>query len=144
MITKTLPDKWVRKAVYDNVNGVTVGGVPIPVYDYRSGTNYPTHYILLAGQANDSVEFSLCEYRWNHTLNIECYTRNPSSANPGSRLGADEIAEMVLANLQNLTLDPASGLRIVRYNVFLLTDFYEDDGQFVVASKIVQLNATIN
>lgn len=144
MIPKPLPDKWVRKAVYDNVNGGTVDGEPIPVYDYRTGTNYPFEYILLAGQANDAEEPSFCEYRWNHTLNIECYTRRPSAGNPGSRLKCDQIAEMVLANLQGLQLDPASGLQIVRYNVILLTDFYEDDGQFIVASKIVQLNCVIN
>lgn len=144
MITKAIPDKWVRKAVYDNVNGVTVGGEPIPVYDYRTGESYPTEYILLAGQFNDPQETSLCEDRWEHSLNIECYTRFPSKGNPGSRLKVDEISEMVLANIQNLQLDPASGLVIVRYNVTLLSDFYEDDGQFVVASKIIQLNAIIN
>lgn len=144
MITKTLPDKWVRKAVYDAVNGGLVDGQPIPVFDYRTGASFPTEYVLMAAQANESVENSLCEYRWQHTLNIECYSRILSSGNTGSRLKCDEIAEMVLTNLQGLQLDVASGLRIVRYNVFLLTDFYEDDGQFIVASKIVQLNATIN
>lgn len=144
MITIALPDKWVRKAVYDKVNNVNVGSNPIPCFDYRTGNTSPLAYILLGAQFNDSEEFSLCGYRWNHTMNIECYTRQPSGGNPGSRLGADEIAEMVLSQIQTLELDPASGLEIVRYNVTLLTDFYEDDGQYIVASKIVQLNATIN
>ncbi len=144
MINIAIPDRWVRKAVYDNVNGVAVDGTPIPCFDYRTGGRNPQEYILLGAQFNDSNEFSLCGYRWTHTMNIECYTRVPSSGNPGSRLKADLIAEMVLANMQTLQLDPASGLEIVRYNVTLLTDFYEDDGQFIVASKIVQLNATIN
>ena len=98
----------------------------------------------MAGQSNFSEQPSFCDYRWEHILNIECYSRTESAGNPGSRLFADEIAEMVLANIQNLQLDPASGLTIVRYNVTLLTDFYEDDGQFIVASKIVQLNCVIN
>ncbi len=144
MITKTLPDKWVRKAVYDRVDGQIVSGTAIRCYDYRTGNFNPIQYVLLGAQFNDSEEFSLCGYRWNHTMNIECYHRTASAGNPGSRLKADEIAEMVLSQIQTLQLDPASGLEIVRYNVTLLTDFYEDDGQFIVASKIVQLNATIN
>lgn len=144
MIPAPLPDKWVRKAVYDRVNNNLVGGNQIPVYDYRTGHDYPDEYILLAGQSNESAQPSFCDYRWQHTLNIECYTRYNSGGNPGSRLKCDEIAEMVLANIQNLELDVASTLKIVRYNVILLTDFYEDDGKQVVASKVVQLNATIN
>lgn len=144
MITKVLPDKWVRKAVYDRVNGQVVDGDPIPVYDYRTGDASPTKYVLLGAQANDYDPITLCDTRWEHVLNIECYTRRASGGNPGSRLLCDQIVEMVLLNLQNLQLDGASGLTIVRYNVTLLSDFYEDDGQFVVASKIVQLNATIN
>lgn len=144
MIAKALPDKWVRKAVYDRVNGQVVDGDPIPVYDYRSGQNRPSRYVIMAAQANDYDPFALCGKRWEHVLNIECYSRVPSSGNPGSRLACDDIVDMVLDNLQDLTLDVASGLTIVRYNVTLLSDFYEDDGQDIVASKIVQLNATIN
>ena len=114
MITHTIPDKWVRKAVYDNVNGVTVNGEPIPVYDYRTGHNNPMAYILIAERnLMTQNKFSLCEDTdGTHTLNIECYTRKPSSGNPGSRLLVDDIAQAVLANIQNLQLDPASGLRL--------------------------------
>lgn len=144
MIAKVLPDKWVRKAVFDLVNGIVVDGQTIPVFDYRTGGEYPLRYILMAGQSNVSNETTLCEYRWNHTLAIECHTRFPSGGNPGSRLSVDDIAEAVLSNIQTFQLDPVSGLEIVRYNVRLLTDFYADDGQFVVASKIIQLNCVIN
>ena len=35
-MVKSLPDKWIRKAISNKINNIVVDGVMIPCYDYLS------------------------------------------------------------------------------------------------------------
>lgn len=144
MITLALPDKWVRKAIYDLCNGQVVDGQAIPVFDYRTAGNFPDRYVRILDQSSQSAATTKCGWRWVNTTIIEAFYRYASGGNQGSRLAADDIAQMVLTQLQAYDLDPASNLNLVRYQVSTLTDFLDDDGRYITTSKILSLTSVIN
>jgi hypothetical protein len=113
-MNKTLPDKWVRKAVYDEVNNIVVSGKTIPCYDSRiTGRTIPQHYILMTTQTNLVDKANKCEYRWESSILLDIITTYKSSGNTGSRLLADNIADSVRNLTDSLTLGAGSGLSII-------------------------------
>jgi hypothetical protein len=141
MIAIDLPDKWVRKMVYDAIIALSPD---TPVYDSRTNADYPANYVLFSTQNNISDPTSKCGYRWNHTLQIDVYGRIAASGNPGSRVAADDLVQVVLNAISDLSFDPASGLHLVRYNVNTPFDSVIDDGSYMVTQKVIQLNCIIN
>lgn len=122
-MNKTLPDKWIRKAVYDAINNVVVDGNTIPCYDTRVTTNnIPQHYILMTTQSNSVDKNNKCEHFWDSDILLDIITTYDSAGNPGSRLLADNILDRVRQLTNNLTLDVASGLTIM----FNTQDFPND------------------
>lgn len=145
MINTPLPDKWVRKAIFDACNGMTVDGDTIPVFDMRvTQEPEPEKYILIRVQNNGSERASFCGYRWTHRVNIEAFTRTPANLNPGTRVAVDNIVDNILTALQGLGLDAGSGLTIKSSNFSTLGDFYEIDNGYAVAAKTVLLELEIN
>ena len=109
MITLPLPDKYIRKAIYDLCNGMVVNTETINVYDSRiTGRIIPKHYILMTTQTNTVNESSKCGYRWESSILLDIVTRYPATNNTGSRLLADDIANEVRNLLETkLTLEPS-------------------------------------
>jgi hypothetical protein len=113
-MNKTLPDKWVRKAVYDEVNNIVVSGKTIPCYDTRiTGRTIPQHYILMTTQTNLVDKANKCEWFWDSSILLDIITTYKSSGNTGSRLLADNIADAVRAKINNVALSVSSGLEII-------------------------------
>jgi len=113
-MNKTLPDKWIRKAVYTAINNIVVDGNTIPCYDTRVTSNIiPDHYILMTTQTNTVQKENKCENFWQSDIVLDIITSYDSTGNPGSRLLADNIMDSVRNLTKSLTLDVACGLTII-------------------------------
>lgn len=145
MIDLGLPDKWIRQALFNALDGQVVDGDPIPVFDSLATVDpEPSKYILLQVQSNVSTELTFCGYEWTHSATLEVFTRSLDNGNPGSRLAVNNIVDMLLSQVQNLTLDPGSNLNIHRITASLPGGFYEKDDGYVVAASTVLLQFRIN
>lgn len=128
-MNKALPNKWVRKAVYDLVNNIVVNGNTIKCYDTRvSGKSIPYHYILLTTQSNSVDKNNKCEDFWDSDILIDIVTTYKSAGNPGDRELADDILDSVRNLTKDIQLDALSGLDIftrtqrVEANISTITD----------------------
>ena len=88
------PDKFIRKAISDNINNIVVSGKIIPCYDSR-GTNAPSNYVLLTSQTKEVLKETKCEYEWETSTLIEIYTKVTSSGNTGSRVLLNDIEQAI-------------------------------------------------
>lgn len=113
-MNKSIPNKWVRKAVFSLVNNIVVNGNTIKCYDTRvTGRTIPQHYILLSTQSSDVIKANKCEYSWDSDILIDIVTTYKNKGNTGSRLLADDILDKVRDLTKDLQLDVSSGLNIV-------------------------------
>ena len=114
-MVKTLPDKYIRKAVFDVFSGTVVDGQIINVYDtrYTSNTTNKEGYILMTTQSNE-VLYNKCSDFWASDCLLEVCTLYRGVSNVGSRLFADNILDALRLALQaDLDLNFAvSGLTI--------------------------------
>jgi hypothetical protein len=117
---KTLPDKWIRKAIYDVINNISVvdemsGDVlVVKCYDSRvMADNDITQYVLMTTQTNTVDKSTKCGNRWESSILLDIVTTFNGAGNYGSRLLADNILDKVRALTDSLTLDVASGLEVV-------------------------------
>lgn len=117
---KTLPDKWIRKAIFDVVNNISVvdemsGDVlVVKCYDSRvMADNDVTQYVLMTTQTNTVDKSTKCGNRWESSILLDIVTTFNGAGNYGSRLLADNILDKVRSLTDSLTLDVASGLEVV-------------------------------
>jgi hypothetical protein len=117
---KTLPDKWIRKAIYDVINNISVvdemsGDVlVVKCYDSRvMADNDVTQYVLMTTQTNTVDKSTKCGNRWESSILLDIVTTFNGAGNYGSRLLADNILDKVRELTDSLTLDVASGLEVV-------------------------------
>lgn len=110
---KNLPNKWVRKAVYDAINNIEVDGYDIPCFDtYVSGANQPDYYTILSTQTSSVDKNNKCEWFWDSSITIEAVAYYPRPGNPGSKLLANNIIDEIRFQTNDLVLDTASDLEI--------------------------------
>lgn len=117
---KPLPDKYVRKAIYDLINDMIVDGVTVPCFDTRVyGNQNPQAYVLMTTQTNLENKANKCEHRWDSSILLDIVTRYSGTNNPGSRLLADNIVDQILTLTGDLQLDPVSNLSVfsLTYNL---------------------------
>ena len=143
-MNKNLPDKWIRKALYDNVNGITVDGETINVYDSRAGLNNPKVGVMIQTQQNEVIKDTKCDYRWRHTVLIECFDRISDVGNSGSRLLCDNVLEAVKNNVLGMTLDVGSGLEIIGETLTFPGDMNIADGSEILYRKFLRVLYLIN
>ena len=94
MAVNVSPDKFIRKAISDNINNIVVSGKIIPCYDSRA-TNAPSNYVLLTAQTKEVLKETKCEYEWGTSTLIEIYTKVSSSGNTGSRVLLNDIEQAI-------------------------------------------------
>ena len=114
-MNKTLPDSYIRKAIFDVFDGTIVDGKMINVYDtrYTSNTQELDGYVLMTTQSNE-VLYNKCSDFWVSDCLLEVCTIYRGTSNVGSRLFADNILNALrLALIPDLDLNFAvSGLTI--------------------------------
>lgn len=142
-MVKTLPDKYIRKAVFDAVNNITVDGETIFCYDMRLTGKGKDNYILLSTQINDVDKRTKCGNDWRSSILIEVYVRYKLTGNTGSRLLADNIMEEVKDLTDSLTLDVASDLDIVTQAQSFPSDLVSTTNNQIIVRKFMRIEFLI-
>ena len=92
----TNPDKFIRKAVHDQINGIVVNSKIINSYDSRvTGNAKKNEYVLFTVQTKEVDKSNKCSYRWDTSMLIEIYTKSSSAGNSGSRLLLNDIEQAI-------------------------------------------------
>ena len=135
-----LPDKWIRKAVFNAVNGITVNGEVIPCYDLQA-TNYDgDNYVIMSTQTASQKD-SKCGNGWDATILLDCVNR--SRKNAGSRLMADDIAQGVIDALDGLQLS-GTAIRISSMRLNAPNDLVTELPSEIITRKLLRYELTIN
>jgi hypothetical protein len=144
-MNKSLPDKWIRKAVYDAINNIVVDTFTIPCFDGRVvGNVIPDHFILLTTQTSDVDKANKTESRWESSILIDIVTTYKSTSNPGSRVLADNILDAVRNATNNLTLDASCGLIIRNRIQSFPNDIITVSQNENIFRKLMRIELTIN
>ena len=142
---KQLPDKYIRKAVFDAVNNLVVDTLTIPAFDSRvSGNVIPQHFILMTTQNNQVNQMTKCGDVWESSILIDIVTTYDGSGNPGSRLLADNILDAVRNATNNLVLDVSSGLVVQKQIQDFPNDIVTITENENIFRKLMRLELTIN
>lgn len=143
-MNKSLPDKWIRKAVFDLLDEIIVDTETIYVYDTRmTGAEQPDHYIIMSSQLNDVNKFNKCEYIWESEILLDIRTTYARPGNVGSRLLADNILDEVRNQVKDIQLDAGSGLKIINRILSFPSDINEIDDTEIVYRKFLRLTLQI-
>jgi hypothetical protein len=98
---ETNPDKYIRKAVFDLVNGIVVNGKTINCFDTRvTGNAAANQYVLLTAQTKEIDKSTKCGYDWITSLLIEIYTKSSANGNSGSRVLVNDIEQAIYTLLR--------------------------------------------
>lgn len=137
------PDKHIRKAVFDLIQGIVVDNVVIKCYDSRvTGNEKLTEYVLLTTQTKDLTKPNKCKYRWETSMLIEIYTRSTSAGNQGSRLFLNNIEEEVY-NLLLTDWDGNTGFDTLVKNVTFETQLETVTDTENIFRSFLRLNLTL-
>jgi hypothetical protein len=110
------PDKFIRKAVHDQINNIVVSGKTINSFDSRTTGNAKLlQYVLFTAQTKEVEKSTKCDYRWTTSLLIEIYTKTSSAGNSGSRVLLNDI-EQAIYTLLNPKLT-VSGFTTLTQNI---------------------------
>lgn len=139
-----LPDKWVRKAIFDALNGLVVDSLTINTYDSHTGVDSPNAYILMTTQTNNETGFSKCGSKYLSSILLDIVTRYEGAGNPGSRLLCDNIADSVRGLCDNLTLDVSSGVKIQTQTVSFPNDITTKTNMENVFRKLIRYEFLIS
>ena len=146
-MNKSLPDKHIRKAISDALNGLTIDGLIIPTFDTRvtraANADMPQHYILMTTQTNDVDKASKCEYFWDSSILLDIVTSYDLPGNPGSRVLADDILDAVRSATNNLVLSVASGLEIINQTPSFPNDISTITKKESIFRKLMRLELKI-
>ena len=134
------PDKFIRKAISDNINNIVVSGKTIPCYDSR-GTNAPSNYVLLTSQTKEVDKATKCGYRWETMLLIEIFTKVTSSGNTGSRVFLNDI-ESAIMTLLNPTIS-ISGFQTLTQNISYENQLETISDTEIIMRSFLRLNLVL-
>ena len=113
-MNKNLPNKWIRKAIFQAINNIVVDGKVVRCYDTNvSGVDVPNNYVILSTQSNIVEKANKCEYFWNSEILLDIVNIYESAGNMGDRLLTDNITDEVRKLTDALVLDSASNLSII-------------------------------
>ena len=142
---KQLPDKYIRKAIFNAVNNIVVDTLTIPAYDSRvSGNVIPQHFILMTTQTSQVNQMTKCGDVWESSILIDIVTTYDGSGNTGSRLLADNILDAVRSATNNLVLDVASGLVVQKQIQDFPNDIVTITENENIFRKLMRIELTIN
>ena len=134
------PDKFIRKAIFDNINNIVVSGKIIPCYDSRA-TNAPSNYVLLTAQTKEVLKETKCDYEWETSTLIEIYTKVTSSGNTGSRVLLNDI-EQAIYTLLNPKLT-VQGFTNITQNISFENSLETITDTEIIFRSFLRLNITL-
>ena len=108
---KKNPDKWIRQAVSNRVDGIVVSGATIYVVDTNyTGETQPRQYIALSTQTKRDDQIAKCGWEWECSILLDIVTRYIGTGNTGSRDFVNDIEEQVISLMNDLTIN--GGFRV--------------------------------
>lgn len=144
MIDLVLPDKYIRKALFTLIDGITVNTKTVNIYDTNiPGDTIPDQYVLMTTQTSDTEEGVKCGYRWNSSILLDVVTRYRSTGNTGSRLLADDIGEAI-RNLLESKLTLEGSLNVIDQKVNFLPDISSKTQSEIIFRKLIRIELLIN
>ena len=136
------PDKYIRKAVFDLVNGIVVNGKTVNCFDTRvTGNSAANQYVLLTNQTKEIDKSTKCGYDWNTSLLIEIYTKTSANGNSGSRLLVNDI-EQAIYTLIKPKITVANYINQTQ-NVTFETQLETITATEVILRSFIRLNLTL-
>lgn len=136
------PDKFIRKAVHDKINGIVVNTKTINSYDSRlTGNANKNEYILFTAQTKEVEKSTKCEYRWTTSLLIEIYTKSSSSGNSGSRVLLNDIEQAIYTLL--LPKITVNGFQTLTQNITFETQLETVTDTENIFRSFLRLNLTL-
>ena len=139
---KQLPDKWIRKAIFEAINNVTVDDKIIPCYDTMVVGQSNDYYVILSTQSNEVDRSLKCGYRWNSNIIIDI--TGVYDGNKSGRVKVDNILDKVRDLTKDLTLDVASGLEIIDVRQSFPSDIVSTRENKIIYRKLIRLELLIN
>jgi len=150
-MNKSLPDKWVRKAVFDAINNMSVydvlsdTNIDIPCYDSRQVSNGgEPYYVLMSTQTNSVDKTTKCENSYQSSILLDVVTSYTSAGNMGSRVLADNILDKARELTNALSLDVSSGLTILKQTEDFPNDLVSITPNENVFRKFMRIELFIN
>ena len=139
---KQLPDKWIRKAIFEAINDVTVDDKTIPCYDTMVVGQSNDYYVILSTQSNEVDRSLKCGYRWNSNIIID--VTGVYDGNKSGRVKVDNILDKVRDLTKDLALDVASGLEIIDVKQSFPSDIVSTRENKIIYRKLIRLELLIN
>ena len=94
------PNKYVRKAIYDAVNGT------YPCYDMQvTGDDNPTQYVIISTQDKEIDKATKCGDRWITYTLLDIVKIYNGAGNVGSRLVNDDMENTIMSLIANIEID---------------------------------------
>ena len=128
-------DKWVRKAIFDRINNITVNTETIPCYDIRA-TDYEGNFYTILSTQNKTDAPNKCGGGWNYFILIDIFTRYRK--NTGSRMMADDIEEEIITQLDGIQLDAGANRKINRVRITSEPDITDVTRSEIVHRKFLR------
>ena len=140
-----LPNKWLRKAIFDALDGLEVNREPINVYDTNVTSREDlAHYIVLSTQTATVTRSNSCKDLWNATIIIEAVTVEPNAGLGGSRVKLDNVTQLVYDRLTNLEFHEQAGLNFFSYRLDSKNTLSSTTNNKLINRNILQLTAVIH
>lgn len=135
-----LPNKHIRKAIYDVIHNMDVNGTTFPCYTEQTGTNSGNYYTLLSTQLN-TQESTKCGPGWINDTEIQVVVRVPK--NQGSKVLIDDAVDAVITELRDVQLAGASGMRINKRTVDVVQEFSDESATNITYRQIIRFQTHI-
>ncbi len=126
------PDKWIRKYFANTLNGLTVNGVNVPIYDTLSGAGKA--YIIMSTMAKEESNEVKCEMRWNCEITLDIVTIYDKK---GSRVLVDDISEAVVNNCEDISIE---NFTVLDYKREYPADISVNTGTQSIFRKLIKYN----
>lgn len=136
-----LPDKHIRKEIYDRIHNMEVDGVTFKCYNQRTVAKNDKQYFLVTTQLNQPNR-SKCGRGWFNSTEIQVVVRKPK--NFGSVLLLDNAVDSVLTELESFSLPISSGMKISEDDVSVDNQIEEITGGEIIYTKILRLVSKVN
>ena len=143
-MNKSLPDKHIRKAIFDLIDAIDVDGETIYCYDTRvTGELDPDFYVIMSTQSNIVDKSSKCGHNWDSDILLDVRAVYRLPGNVGSRLLVDNILDAVRDLVKDIELDVLSGLTITRRTLDFPNDLNEVNESEIIYRKFLRLTLFI-
>ena len=136
------PDKFIRKAVFNLINGIVVNGKIIYSFDSRiAGNSTLTEYVLFTAQTKEVDKATKCGYRWDTSMLIEIFTKTSSAGNSGSRVLVNDVEQAILDLLSPKVI--VQGFETLTQNITFEAQLETITDTEIIFRSMLRLNLTL-